>query len=63
MGEPTDKELTAFLISLAEENIPTDVQELLTVGNPMMNIRPGSLRRALAKAADFPDPRSKVRTP
>lgn len=39
---------TAALISLTEAGIPTDVQELLIVGDPSRGIAPGSLSKAIA---------------
>lgn len=39
---------TAALISLAEAGIPTDVQELLIVGDPSLGVAPGSLSKAIA---------------
>ena len=37
----------AALISLATDNIPPDVQELLVHGDPQRDIRPGALSRAI----------------
>ncbi|WP_374844223.1 hypothetical protein, partial [Brucella haematophila] len=39
---------TAALISLTEAGIPTDVHELLIVGDPSRGIAPGSLSKAIA---------------
>ncbi|SPL64446.1 DUF551 domain-containing protein [Ochrobactrum soli] len=39
---------TAALISLTEAGIPTDVQELLIVGDPSRGVAPGSLSKAIA---------------
>lgn len=49
---------TAALISLTEAGIPTDVQELLIVGDPSRGIAPGSLSKAIAtvlRALSSPD--------
>jgi hypothetical protein len=35
------------LVSLATDNIPTDIQGLLIEGDPTRGIRPGALQRAL----------------
>lgn len=48
--------LAAALISLAESNIPPDIQELLIQGDPMRDIPPGALTKAL-KAANVDLPR------
>lgn len=37
----------AALVSLARDNIPSDVQELLVRGDPARNIPPNALRRAI----------------
>lgn len=37
----------AFLVALAERNIPPDVQELLVQGDPMRGIAPGALSAAI----------------
>lgn len=44
-------ELAAALISLAESNIPPDIQELLVQGDPMRDIPPGALAKALHAAS------------
>lgn len=44
--EPADT--IAVMLSLASDNIPPDIQELLTVGNPRFHIKPGALWRAIA---------------
>lgn len=41
------EKLTAALVSLAQDGIPPDIQELLTHGNPDRGIPPGALARAL----------------
>ena len=38
----------AVLVSLVADNLGADVQELLTLGNPLLGVKPGALRRALA---------------
>jgi hypothetical protein len=43
--------LTAAVMSLAESNIPPDVQELLLRGDPMRNIPNGALFKAIMAAA------------
>jgi hypothetical protein len=54
VSERTDIEwdkLVAATASLAADNIPSDVQELLLYGNPDRGIRPGALERAINAAA------------
>lgn len=38
----------AALVQLAEAGIPPDIQELLTLGNPMKGVAPGALWKAIA---------------
>jgi len=45
--DPDLEAASAALISLATDNIPPDVQELLVHGNPERDIRPGALSRAI----------------
>ncbi len=44
------KAATDALMSLAQDGIPPDVQELLVYGNPIRDIKPGALSRALKAA-------------
>jgi hypothetical protein len=48
--EMVERAVTAALVSLAESNVPTDIQELLLHGNPSRGIAPKSLRRAVLAA-------------
>jgi hypothetical protein len=41
---------SAALVSLACDNIPPDVQELLVRGDPQRDIRPGAFSRAIQAA-------------
>ena len=36
------------LVTLSEHNIPPDIQELLVLGNPDRDIRPGALSKAIS---------------
>jgi hypothetical protein len=38
---------TAALVALAEHGIPSDIQELLVLGNPDYGIAPGALSKAV----------------
>lgn len=40
----------ASLLTLAEYNIPVDVQELLVLGDPMRGVRPGALSASFKAA-------------
>jgi hypothetical protein len=55
---PMTMALTRALLSLAEDNIPTDTQGLLLTGDPMRRIPAGALVRAcLAFNSENPDGR------
>lgn len=41
---------SAFLIALTEHGIPPDIQELLIVGDPAQDIKPGAISKAIKAA-------------
>ena len=57
MSDPDDltkiiraKAIAAACIELAKHNIPLDIQELLIMGDPQRDIRPGAMERAIISA-------------
>ena len=44
--------MAAALVALAQRNVPPDVQELLMIGNPELDIAPGALEAAIEAAVD-----------